>query len=240
MIQFLILGLFLLVGLVLLARWLSTAEPRTVVRALRWAGVGLAMLVILALTLAGRLPAVLGGLAALAPVLLRWRAIANRLKSAGGPSPNQRSGLDTDWLRMELEHDTGRMTGHVRQGRFEGRELDSMTQTELVELLEDCRAADPQSVPVLEAFLDRQFGPDWRAAAGAEADGDQARGSAGGERPMTAEEAYRILGLQPGADKDAVKQAHRRLMMKLHPDHGGSDYLAAKLNEAKDLLLNSR
>jgi DnaJ-domain-containing protein 1 len=96
-------------------------------------------------------------------------------------------------------------------------------------------------VPVLEAFLDRQFGPDWREeAAAGPGSGDRSSGSqAGGTGRMTVEEAYSMLGLQPGADAESIKQAHRRLMMKLHPDHGGSDYIAAKLNEAKDLLLNS-
>lgn len=244
MVQFLVLGLFLLVGLILLARWLADAEPRTILRALRWAGVGLGVLVVLFLTATGRLPAVLGALAALAPMLLRWRSIANRVKAARGPSPDQRSGLDTDYLHMELDHDTGRMDGRVRQGRFQGRTLSEMSRQELLDLLADCRGADAQSVPVLEAFLDRQFGPDWRdeasAAGTAGGSGDRTSGAqAGGSGRMTVEEAYSMLGLKPGADVESIKQAHRRLMMKLHPDHGGSDYIAAKLNEAKDLLLNS-
>jgi DnaJ-domain-containing protein 1 len=145
---------------------------------------------------------------------------------------------------MELDHDTGRMDGRVRRGPFQGRTLSEMSRQELLELLADCRGADAQSVPVLEAFLDRQFGPDWReeasAAGTAGGGGDRTSGAqAGGSGRMTVEEAYSMLGLQPGADAESIKQAHRRLMMKLHPDHGGSDYIAAKLNEAKDLLLNS-
>ena len=54
---------------------------------------------------------------------------------------------------------------------------------------------------------------------------------------MDVEEAYATLGLEPGASADAVKQAHRRLMKKLHPDQGGSTYLASKINQAKDVLL---
>jgi hypothetical protein len=54
---------------------------------------------------------------------------------------------------------------------------------------------------------------------------------------MEREEAYKVLGLQPGASREAIKAAHRRLMQRVHPDHGGSDELAARVNRAKDLLL---
>jgi hypothetical protein len=63
------------------------------------------------------------------------------------------------------------------------------------------------------------------------------RGSRNETAGIGREEAYEILGLQPGATKEQIKAAHRRLMQRVHPDHGGSDYLAVRVNQAKDLLL---
>ncbi len=54
---------------------------------------------------------------------------------------------------------------------------------------------------------------------------------------LTVEEAYAILGLEPGADRDSIIQAHKQLMQKMHPDRGGSSHLATKINQAKDVLL---
>jgi len=243
MVQMLLLGICLLAGLVLLGRWFVRADPRTMARTLRYVGIGLGVLVILFLVVTRQLGILLAALPILAPLFLRWRAVANRLKSMRGPSPGSTSGLDTAFLHVELEHDTGQMAGQVRKGRHDGRNLDDLSIDEVIEVMAEAQPEDPQSVAVLEAWLDRNHGPEWRerASRGEEARHEAGAGAgaaAGG--PMTREEAYRMLGLEPGADAQAIKQAHRRLMMKFHPDQGGSDYLAAKLNEAKDILLNSK
>jgi hypothetical protein len=131
------------------------------------------------------------------------------------------------------------MDGTVLGGPNEGRDLTDLNLGELLDLLRLCRAQDSQSTNLLEAFLDRTQDPEWRAMMGDE-DDDAGGGQGGGPRaeaPMTHDEAYRILGLEAGADANAIKGAHRTLMQKIHPDHGGSSYLAAKINEAKDLLL---
>jgi hypothetical protein len=84
------------------------------------------------------------------------------------------------------------------------------------------------------------FGPliwqRWRAAQSGQARGPKPPpGRSSGA--MTVDEAWQVLGLQPGADSNAIRAAHRRLMRGAHPDSGGSDWLAARINQARDLLL---
>ena len=167
--------------------------------------------------------------------LLAWRRIRQRLKAAQGPTPGQRSEINTRFLRMTLDHDSGQMDGEVREGPFAGRRLSEMVPEELEALWRGCQA-DAQSLAVLEAYLDRTQGPEWREATGAQE--DQAGAPAGGGA-MSRDEALAVLGLEEGAGPDEIRDAHRRLMQKIHPDHGGSDYLAAKINQAKDLLLGN-
>ena len=238
MIAYFILGLCLLVGFIFLARWFIVTEPRKVVVLVRW------VLAILGLIVGGYL--LWGGFQALAalalffmlPALMRWRMIWNRLKAAQGPSPGQASEVETRFFKMTLDHDSGVMTGLVKEGRFRGRALEDLGIEELVDLWAECRAEDAQSAAVLEAYLDRTQGEAWREAA------QRDYGGAGaGPRPpsgpgaMSQEEAYEILGLEPGASPEEIHEAHRRLMQKIHPDHGGSNYLAAKINQAKARLL---
>ena len=138
-------------------------------------------------------------------------------------------------VEMELDHDTGTMDGTVLAGDLTGRSLNSLPEDALRQLYEACRSADPEGVRLLEAYLDRRF-PRWREDAHGNRDagpGGQAQSGA-----MTEEEAYQILGLDPRASVDDVRRAHRALMKKLHPDQGGSTYLATRVNQAKEILLN--
>jgi hypothetical protein len=136
---------------------------------------------------------------------------------------------------MELDHATGDVAGQVRSGAFAGRELAGMGLSELRALLDEARREDPQSVPLLEAYLDRRA-PDWRGEGAAGAD-DTAPETAAAMDERTALE---ILGLDPGADEAAIRAAHHKLMARLHPDHGGSSYLASQINRARDYLLRRR
>jgi hypothetical protein len=145
-------------------------------------------------------------------------------------SPGQSSRVVTDYLEVELEHDTGAMRGRVLKGRFAGREFETLTPAELATLWQECRFSDMQSAQIVEAYLD-SIHPSWRD------DMARAGSAAAGGEDMTREQAYDVLGLAPGASEEEIRRAHRELMLKLHPDVGGSSYLAAKINLAKDILL---
>ena len=182
----------------------------------------------------------------LAPLLPRLMVVLNRAKAARGPTPGSTSRVETGRLRMTIDHDTGELTGEVLGGAYRGRTLDSLSRTELLALLSECRREDPESARLLEAYLDRRLGAGWRdggedpAARGTHGTGAGAgagTGAGAGEFPMTAAQALEILGLGPDATREAIVSAHRRLIQKLHPDRGGSGYLAAQINRAKDILL---
>ena len=158
----------------------------------------------------------------------------------GQKSPGQRSRVRSRHLDMLLDHDSGEMDGVVRSGRFTGEQLHNLSMAELQELYGEV-AQDAESLALLETYLDRRF-PDWRTQGeGARAGNGRAGGAAarngGATGPMTVEEARNVLGIGSGATEAEIRAAHRRLMKNLHPDQGGSTYLAAKLNEARDLLL---
>jgi hypothetical protein len=162
------------------------------------------------------------------PLLLQWvqRWRTNKRFGGSAPQTGAANSVETTFLSMTLHHDSGRMTGSVKAGQFAGRDLATLDLPELLSLLEECQAADADSVALLEAWLDRAH-PDWRAEPAAEP-----RSGA-----MTRAEALEILGLAEGADEDAIRAAHRRLMRSAHPDQGGSAWLAARINAARDFLL---
>lgn len=207
---------------------------------------GLAAGAVLLLMLAsGRAPQLLGLLGLLAPFAWRWwqnRRTARRFGAgpAAGEAGGGESRVETATLEMRLDHGTGRMSGRVRSGPQAGRELAEMALPEQLALRAACRAGDPDRVPLIEAWLDRAD-PDWREAdadAGGHG-GEGARGSAsgaGGGR-MSRQEALAVLGLAEGASEAEIRAAHRRLMRAAHPDSGGSDWMAARINEARDVLL---
>jgi hypothetical protein len=148
-------------------------------------------------------------------------------------STGQTSRVRSQFLDMSLDHDSGALSGQIVEGPHAGHALDEFDLPQLVAVMS---SFDAESVALLESYLDRRF-PAWRQDAQGDAAGGQRRAASSGK--MTDEEAYQILGLQPGAGRDDISRAHRALMKKLHPDQGGSTYLAARVNEAKDTLLRT-
>ena len=234
-------GFAILGGLLMLLYLFVNADPARLARNLKWTGItiaGVAIVLLILLPPARELAALLLPLAMATPLLARLRSILDRYRT---PAGGQTSTVATAFLRMTLDHDTGRMEGTILRGRFAGMRLDELRPADLLALLRECRAEDEEGARLLEAYLDR-VRPDWRDELGGAGSGAAGARGTGGARPgggdMTIEEAYAILGLSPGADAEAIKEAHRRLMVKLHPDHGGSGYLATKINRARDVLLH--
>ena len=143
----------------------------------------------------------------------------------------QTSRVRSSYLEMELDHDSGRMRGRVLAGRYQGAALEQLDVASLVGLLGEI---DDESRALLMAYLDRRDSR-WRQHAHADADTGGAAAASSGK--MSEQEAYQILGLEPGAGRDLITRAHRTLMKKFHPDQGGTSYLAARINEAKEILL---
>ena len=225
--QYLILGLALLVLVLLAGRALVRANPKLLATNIRKLGGWSAIVAALVLMTTGR---IMLGL----PLALFGYSLLNRNFSWSNPlgsadkSAGQTSSVRTEMLEMTLDHDSGDMDGMVRRGEFAGRRLSAMSAAELETLLAEAWQHDAQAAQLLEAFIQRkQEGRTGHR---------QSTGTAN-SRVMTVEEAYAVLGLQPGASREDVQLAHRNLMKKYHPDQGGTTYLASKINEAKELLL---
>lgn len=221
--SYLLLGLAVLGALLVLLRWFVSSSPAQVMWALRWAGIIFSGLLTVFFFVTARLAFALP--AFIVFLLLVTRGLGLGGSGRGRAAPGSRSSVQTEYLDMTLDHSTGQMDGRVLKGPFEGRHLSQLRIEDLVALLQDCSAQDEQSARVMESYLDRQH-PEWR---------EFAQGSRGG--PMTVDEARRILGVGPNASEGEIRAAHRGLMRKHHPDQGGSPEFAARINEARDLLL---
>lgn len=161
-----------------------------------------------------------------------WRH--NRSRRPATYSGGQKSTVRSADLEMELDHDTGEIDGRVLTGPLEGALLSSLSEGELVSLYEEI-SSDSESVSLLVSFLDR-YHPNWRESVDPDSSRNQDRAS--GFEGMSKQEAYQILGVDPGASEQEILQAWRRLLKGVHPDHGGSAFLTAKINTAKDVLLD--
>lgn len=251
-------------------RWFRRTPPHQVSAGLRKGLLWGAIAVVVLAAVTGRLNPLFAALAAAVPIVIRivnlvrmlpmmqqvLRAIglgglAGGVAGATGSSQgNGQSKISTRFLDMRLDHESGQMDGEVREGPFAGNHLYELALDQLLRMLELYEDADAQSAAVLRAYLDREHPDwldDWETAAdetggstGRSGRQSQGRQSGADATAMTTEEAWSILGLEPGADAAAIRAAHRRLMQKFHPDRGGSDYLAAQINAAKSLLMNEK
>jgi hypothetical protein len=181
------------------------------------------------LTLIGRASIGIPLLAFAAALFSRARRAARATRQPGGQSYVRSAALE-----MELDLDTGEMNGLVLAGSFEGSELNNLDEPDLMQLHAEL-SGDPESLGLLEAYLDRRT-PDWRA--GLDMDDDTGLRASPGSGAMTQKEAYEVLGLGAGASEAEIREAHRRLMKRMHPDAGGSAFLAGRINEAKAVLLS--
>lgn len=229
----LLLGLVLLAAVALGIFWFMRVNASTLARRLRFGlvllgGLGLGVLLIFGVRfLPGLLPE-LFGLAGVVLAAVLARAVQRG--ASGGfstPGASQRTEVRTAFLQAWLDHGSGEVGGTVLRGRFAGRTLDALGDADLLELHGEC-AADADSLKILEAYLDRRLGADWRTR---RASPPPPRGD------MTREEALAVLGLAANASAEEIRAAHRRLIQRMHPDVGGSADLAARINRAKDVLL---
>jgi hypothetical protein len=238
--------LLILIGIILATlwflHWFRVTPPERISRMLRkmalWGAIGLVVLAVLT----GRLNPLFAALGALVPVILRvarlvpvLQQLIQTLGLAGiagtAPAGGQASSIRTRYLAMRLDHASGALDGRVLDGPFMGRQLGELALDDLLRMLEFYRDSDAQSAAVLESYLDREHGDDWRA------DHAKTGQTSSGNGRLTDAEARSILGVDAHADAETIRAAHRRLMQRLHPDRGGSDYLAAQINAAKRRLL---
>jgi DnaJ domain len=228
-------GLVAVAILWLLSKKFTSTNAASVAKALKIVGGVLALGAAALLAFRGRfdMTFLLGGLGAW---LLGWSNIGiPGFGSRARPKAGNVSRVRSAMIEMELDHDTGTMDGVVLAGALAGQRLNALDEGGLGRLYQECRSADQDGVRLLEAYLDRRF-PRWREHAQRDADpGSAAQPQTGA---MTEQEAYEVLGLQAGASLDEIRKAHRTLMKKLHPDQGGSTYLAARVNQAKEILLS--
>lgn len=171
--------------------------------------------------------------------------------SARGSRGQHHSEVRSATILMRLAHDTGTMDGDVLAGEFSGNALSALSASEVVRLHAYCRREDADAQRLLEAYVARERASEFANAeelggaadAGAGAGGADGANAAGGNNPgngtgqLSMAEAAAVLGVSIDADRETIVTAHRLLMSRLHPDKGGSDYLAAKVNAAREVML---
>jgi hypothetical protein len=229
----LVIGLILLFILLQAIKQFGRMDAATAARIVRHGGGVLGMIGALLMLLRGRvgLAAAIAGMVANFAGWKTMSGASTSFRNAGaGARPGRASSARSAMVEMRLDHDSGTMTGTVLSGAYAGRALETLSRPELISLRQELVLDDPDGASLLEAYLDRRFAG-WR-----EADQGQ-RQTRGGDGAMSRRQAFEVLGLPEGASAADIIRAHRTLMKKFHPDHGGSTALAARVNQAKDVLM---
>lgn len=210
-------------------------------------------LVFLVMAMSGKAPALFAVIGAamtqimrIAPLLIRFAPSLRRFIGTGalGAAAAQASGAGvsrvmTNTISMTMEHSSGRVDGEVLAGPLQGKTLSEMTIDELKSLYAQCQQQDPDALRLLATYLQKERSSEWSF------DSADAQGSEGEARDnlssqeINPKEASEILGIGIDATKADIVAAHRSLMGRLHPDKGGNNYLAAKVNAAKKTLLGN-
>jgi len=238
--------LFLLIALVIALMWLfgrlGRMAPQHRARVVKIAALWGGGAILLALILTGKLHPLFAAIGAAFPWIQRiimMRSAYQMFSSWKGPAqgakPGETSDVSTKHLQMTLDHDTGTISGTVINGPHNGRTLDELSMEQIAELISLYQSKDKQSVSLIQAYLDKMRADEWDEYAKTHATHEQPPAS---EQTMSRAEALEILGLEEGATRDEIVDAHRVLMQRNHPDRGGSTWLAARINLAKDILLS--
>lgn len=226
-----LLGGVTLALLLLSANRIANVDPRLLAQGVRWGGLAALAAASLVFLRSGRFAFLL------LPALQRlFRHAASSMPPrypSGAGRPRDASAVETHTVRMNLDHASGTLDGDVLGGPHRGKRLADLPVREVIALCEQCRGEDPDSVPLLEAYLDRRE-PGWRDLASPNGNEPPVRQG----EAMTRREALDVLGLAEDAKHEEIRAAHHRLMKQAHPDHGGTAYLASKINQARDVLLD--
>ncbi len=220
-------GAIALIGVLLLANWAAKADKSSVRQIARYFGAFLLFAAALLLATRGAFP--IAGILVVLAIALASRRVIPFLGGAA-KSPGQNSQVETRYLRVTLDHDSGAIDGVIREGGYAGKRLSDLDRVQLTDLYEILKSDDPEGARLLDAYMARAYAGEWQEEGGSDGVYDSGY--------MTPKEAREILGVRSGASAEEIKAAHRNLMKKFHPDQGGSTYFAARLNEAKDLLLD--
>jgi hypothetical protein len=230
MLSYFIIGTALLIALIIGGNALVSAKPSTILKTVRITALILLSAGAAFMAFTGRFNYA-SALAFAALFFLRNKP----LFSSSKPSPGQSSSVTTEWLDASLDHDSGEMNAKILKGDFSGHTLSDLSLEQLNQLRQTL-TIDQESLAILDAFISRNFEGNHQEETSNANSGTQNNPNSGA---MSRSEAYDVLGLTPTATLEDIKAAHKKLMKKFHPDHDGSAYMAAKINQARDILINS-